>query len=272
VIGSPIISSGASASVPVIAEPQIEISGLAKTFAARGGDVLAIERVDLTVNRGEFCCIVGPSGCGKSTLLRVIAGLETYSSGRLEILQYEPQKPLHAMVFQEQSIFPWMTVRQNVAYGLRRRGVPERDYRDVVSYFLEKVGLTRFAGSFPHQLSGGMKQRTAIARAFANDAEILLMDEPFGALDEQTKLQLQEELMRIWMESRKTVVFITHSIDEAIVLADRAVVMTARPGRIKADIRIALDRPRSLFELRKGLDYGRLSERIWSELHTEVRA
>jgi NitT/TauT family transport system ATP-binding protein len=272
VIGSPIISSAAASVKRASVEPQIVATNLGKTFTGSNGDVVAVEGVDLTVRRGEFCCIVGPSGCGKSTLLRILAGLEPYSSGALELYQYEPSKPLHSMVFQETSIFPWMTVAQNVADGLRRRGVKQRDYRDVVAYYLEKVGLAKFERAFPHQLSGGMKQRVAIARAFANDLEILLMDEPFGALDEQTKLILQEELMRIWMETRKTVVFITHSIDETIVLSDRAVVMTARPGRIKADVVVPFGRPRDLFELRAQPEYAVLSERIWNELRTEVAA
>ena len=270
-IGSAIISEGEPAAVPPLAaEPQIVATNLCKTFAAANGDVVALEDIDLTVRRGEFCCIVGPSGCGKSTLLRIFAGLEPYTSGALELHRYEPSKPLHSMVFQEASIFPWMTVAQNVAYGLRRRGIKERDYRDIVAYYLETVGLAKFARAFPHQLSGGMKQRVAIARAFANDPEILLMDEPFGALDEQTKLVLQEELMRIWMQTRKTVVFITHSIDETIVLSDRAVVMTARPGRIKADVGVPFERPRKLFELRAQPAYAALSERIWNELRPEV--
>jgi NitT/TauT family transport system ATP-binding protein len=272
VTGSPTIFKAAASERDAFAEPQIVATNLGKTFTGSNGDVVAIEDVDLTVWRGEFCCIVGPSGCGKSTLLRILAGLEPYSTGALKLYQYEQSKPLHSMVFQEASIFPWMTVTQNVAYGLRRRGVKERDYRDIVAYYLEKVGLAKFARAFPHQLSGGMKQRVAIARAFSNDPEILLMDEPFGALDEQTKLILQEELMRIWMETRKTVVFITHSIDETIVLSDRAVVMTARPGRIKTDIAVPFERPRDLFELRAQLEYGVLSERIWNELRTEVAA
>jgi NitT/TauT family transport system ATP-binding protein len=272
VIGSAIISNAAVPLERASIEPQIVATKLGKTFTGSNGDIVAVEGVDLTVRRGEFCCIVGPSGCGKSTLLRIFAGLEPYSTGSLDLYQYEPSKPLHAMVFQETSIFPWMTVAQNVAYGLRRRGVKERDYRDVVAYYLEKVGLEKFSRAFPHQLSGGMKQRVAIARAFANDPEILLMDEPFGALDEQTKLVLQEELMRIWMETRKTVVFITHSIDETIVLSDRAVIMTARPGRIKTDVPVPFERPRDLFELRALPEYGALSETIWNELRTEVAA
>src|SRR5882757_5460834 len=161
--------------------PQITMNGLGKVF----GNFVALTDVTLRVEKGQFCCIVGPSGCGKTTLLRILAGLEQHSSGQLEILHYDQAKPLNSMIFQEQSIFPWMTVRENVAFGLRMRGRSNADADAVVDYYIEKVGLSAFRGSFPHQLSGGMKQRVSIARAFANDPEILLMDEPFAALDEQ---------------------------------------------------------------------------------------
>jgi NitT/TauT family transport system ATP-binding protein len=174
------------------------------------------------------------------------------------------------MIFQEQSLFPWMTVRDNVAYGLRMRGVPKRTLNPVVDGYLAKVGLSRFANAFPHQLSGGMKQRVSIARAFANDPEILLMDEPFAALDEQNKILLQEELLRIWDETRKTVLFITHSIDEALVLGDRVLVMTAHPGRIKADLRVDFPRPREVYRLKSSPEFGQLALRVWELLKEEV--
>jgi NitT/TauT family transport system ATP-binding protein len=249
------------------AEPQIVIENLGKEFAS---GTVALRDVDLRVERGQFCCIVGPSGCGKTTLLRIIAGLETHTSGRVEILHYDRAKPLNSMVFQEQSIFPWMTVADNVAYGLAMRGLGAAERRDVVAYYIDKVGLGGFRDSYPHQLSGGMKQRVSIARAFANDPEILLMDEPFAALDEQNKALLQEELLRIWEAHRKTVLFITHSIDEAIVLSDRAIVMTSRPGTLKCDLATGLPRPRNVVDIKSTPEYTELSHRIWRELREEV--
>jgi NitT/TauT family transport system ATP-binding protein len=254
------------------AEPQIVIEGLGKCFVASNAQTMALDDVNLRIERGHFCCIVGPSGCGKTTLLRIVAGLEAHSTGGLELFHHERAKPLNSMVFQEQSIFPWMTVEQNVAFGVRMRGVSRAQARETVDYYIDKVGLSGFRAAYPHQLSGGMKQRVSIARAFANDPEILLMDEPFAALDEQNKALLQEELLRIWEESRKTVLFITHSIDEAIVLGDRALVMTARPGRIKRDIPIDIPRPRRVYEMKSDPRYGHLSSQLWSMLHDEVIA
>ena len=246
--------------------PQIIISNLSKAF----GPVTALSNVTLRIDKGQFCCIVGPSGCGKTTLLRIVAGLEQHSAGHLEILHYDKRKPLNSMIFQEQSIFPWMTVRQNVGFGLSMRGKRGPAAEEVIQYYINKVGLSAFRDSYPHQLSGGMKQRVSIARAFANDPEILLMDEPFAALDEQNKALLQEELLRIWEDSKKTVLFITHSIDEAIVLSDRALIMTARPGTLKCDLRVNLDRPRQVIAMKGLPEYAELSGRLWQELHDEV--
>lgn len=255
---------------PLGQTPQIAIDRLSKEFISRNSKVLALCDVSLTVEKGQFCCLVGPSGCGKTTLLRIVAGLETHTCGTLRLAHFDRSKPLHSMVFQEQSVFPWMTVEKNVEYGLRMRGVAAAERSDIVRHYIDKVGLSAFRDAYPHQLSGGMKQRVSIARAFANDPEILLMDEPFAALDEQNKAILQEELLRIWEESRKTVLFITHSIDEALVLSDRALVMTARPGRLKADIPVALARPRGAYEVRSSEGYGDLSNRLWAELREEV--
>ena len=249
---------------------QIRIRGLGKQFIAGDQVVTALENVNLDVQRGQFCCIVGPSGCGKTTLLRIVAGLETHTTGQLQLAHHDQRKPLHSMVFQDQSVFPWMTVQKNVEYGLRMRGVPPSERRDVVDHYIDKVGLCAFRNAYPHQLSGGMKQRVSIARAFANDPEILLMDEPFAALDEQNKAILQEELLRIWEESRKTVLFITHSIDEALVLSDRALIMSTRPGRLKADVPVNLPRPRGAYELRTRPGYAELSNQLWSCLREEV--
>jgi NitT/TauT family transport system ATP-binding protein len=249
---------------------RIVVQRLSKTFQARNGPVEALQGVDLVIPDGQFCCIVGPSGCGKTTLLRILAGLEEHSDGRLEMLHTDPRRPITSMVFQEQSIFPWMTVQDNVAYGPRKRGVPDRESRELVDYYIDKVGLSQFRRSYPHQLSGGMKQRVSVARAFANAPEILLMDEPFAALDEQNKSLLQEELLRIWEESRNTVVFITHSIDEALILGDRVLIMTARPGTLKADIAVPFERPRRAYELRASPAFGELTYTVWSQLRDEV--
>jgi NitT/TauT family transport system ATP-binding protein len=249
------------------ARPAIRIRDLVKSFGA----LTAIDHVSIEIAPGEFFMIVGPSGCGKTTLLRILAGLETMTSGTIEIdVPAGSDRPDNSMVFQGDSIFPWMTVWQNAAYGLRMRKVSTGTIKDVVGHYLDRTGLTRFASYYPHQLSGGMRQRVAIARAFANDPHILLMDEPFSALDAQNKLLLQEELLHIWDEDKKTVVFITHSVDEAVLLGDRVMVMTAQPGRIKQFVPIALARPRNIMELQGAPEYGELVHRIWSDLRDEV--
>lgn len=257
------------------ADTKIRIRGLTKTFPTRAGSVTALKAIDIDIRRGEFVVIVGPSGCGKTTLLRILAGLETASTGQLTIHARDRQqgaaRPLTAMVFQEESIFPWMTVRRNVAYGLENRGVPAAETAERVNTWVAKVGLSRFADAYPYQLSGGMKQRVSIARAFTTDPEVLLMDEPFSALDEQNKTILQQELLRIWEETHKTVVFITHSIDEAITLGDRILIMTASPGEIKDDVPVAFPRPRNVLEIRAHPRYGELQRHIWSQLHDEVQ-
>ncbi len=251
-------------------EEKVRIQNLRKVFAVRGQPVVAIDDVSLTIPSGQFACIVGPSGCGKTTLLRIVAGLEQQSSGEVRVTREDDSRPINAMVFQEQSIFPWMSVRDNITYGLRMRGVARQQYTATADVYLRKVGLTRFADAYPYQLSGGMKQRVSIARAFANDPEILLMDEPFASLDEQNKILLQEELLRIWEETRKTVLFITHSIDEALVLADRIIVMSAQPGRVKADLAVDFPRPRAVYELKSTPEFGRLALRVWQLLREEV--
>jgi NitT/TauT family transport system ATP-binding protein len=249
---------------------KIQIKGLSKVFVARGKPLVAVDNINLSIPAGEFVCIVGPSGCGKTTLLRIVAGLEKQSRGLVTLIEEDPSKRLNSMIFQEQSIFPWLTVAQNIAFGLQMRHVPKRQYQPIVDSYIKKVGLTRFADCYPHQLSGGMKQRVSIARAFANDPEILLMDEPFAALDEQNKLLLQEELLRIWDETRKTVLFITHSIDEALVLGDRVLVMSAHPGRIIDDMRVDFPRPRSVLDVKSQPEFAELSRRIWGSLRDEV--
>ena len=257
------------------AAPKVRLNDLCRRFTLKGRLVEALAGVSLEVAAGEFLAIVGPSGCGKTTLLRIVAGLETATGGSIDIV-HEPGsvRPLNAMVFQQESVFPWMSVRDNAAFGLKARGIPRRERYVMVQPILETAGLGGFEDALPYQLSGGMKQRVALARAFANDPEILLMDEPFAALDEQTKLILQAELMRIWEASGKTVLYVTHSIDEAISLADRILVMSARPGRVKdlIDVARVLPRPRDVAAVKSSPCYGELFGRIWDCLRDEVLA
>ena len=254
---------------------KVRLRGLAKSFFVKGRRVEALSGIDLDIQAGEFLCIVGPSGCGKTTLLRILAGLEQQTSGSIDVARAtDKARPLNSMVFQEQSIFPWLSVRDNVAFGLKARGIGRGERHQMVEPFIRKVRLTGFEDALPHQLSGGMKQRVSIARAFATDPEMLLMDEPFAALDEQTKLILQAELLRIWDELRKTVVYVTHSIDEAIVLADRILVMSARPGRIKdiLDVQQIFGRPRVVEVVKSSAQYGEMFGRVWGQLRDEVQA
>lgn len=253
-------------------EAKISIRNLRKEFRVRNDMFTALDDISIEIKRGTFFMIVGPSGCGKTTLLRIIAGLDEASGGEVVLRHDDPAKPANAMVFQGDSIFPWMTVWENAAYGLTMRRALKSEIRDLVGHYLDRTGLTRFADSYPHQLSGGMKQRVSIARAFATDAEVLLMDEPFSALDEQNKTLLQEELLRIWDETKKTVLFITHSVDEAVTLGDRILVMTAHPGKQKALIDVPFVRPRKVLELRAQPEYGELVYKIWGYLRDEVQS
>jgi NitT/TauT family transport system ATP-binding protein len=254
------------------APAKIRFEDVGKTFLIRSGALVAIEQITLDIAPGSFFVIVGPSGCGKTTLLRMTAGLETPTRGTITIGRDRSDRPANAMIFQGDSIFPWMTVFDNAAYGLRMRNAPAAEIDEVVGHYLARTGLTKFARAYPHQLSGGMKQRVSIARAFANDPEVLLMDEPFSALDEQNKTLLQEELLRIWEETKKTVLFITHSVDEAVTLGDKIMVMTAQPGRAKAIIDVPFPRPRKVLELRATPEYGELVYNIWGQLRDEVLA
>jgi NitT/TauT family transport system ATP-binding protein len=255
-----------------VSAPKIRIDRLGKTFGEDAAQVRALQDFTLTVNDGEFVCLVGPSGCGKTTALRIVAGLEKPGDGTVEILRDAgSRRPQNAMVFQEHGLFPWMTVAENAGYSLEMRGTSKAERRDRVAPFLEMIGLTRFRDHYPQQLSGGMRQRVSLARALVADPEILLMDEPFAALDAHNKLILQEELLRIWEGSAKTVLFITHAIDEAIALGDRIVVMTAQPGRIKAIVPVDFPRPRSAVELRGDPRFGALQLSIWRMLEDEVR-
>ncbi|MBP2628660.1 MAG: Taurine-transporting ATPase [Firmicutes bacterium] len=249
---------------------RISINNINKVFYTNSSQITALKDISLSIGDGEFFCIVGPSGCGKTTLLRILAGLETASSGVTTIKSSQNDRPINSMVFQEQSVFPWMTVIDNVSYGLRMRGIPKKVRNEIAELYINMIGLRNFTHAYPSQLSGGMKQRVSVARAFANDPEVLLMDEPFGALDEQNRLILQQELLRIWEGTQKTTVFITHSIDEALCLGDRIMVMTAHPGMIKAIIDIDLPRPRDIATIRTSLYYNELFQTIWSILRDEV--
>jgi ABC-type nitrate/sulfonate/bicarbonate transport system ATPase subunit len=224
----------------------LHIRGVAKRFTSTHGETLALQATDLTVAENDFITILGPSGCGKSTLLRIVAGLETQSQGDvlLDGKQIHGPGADRGMVFQSYTLFPWLTVRDNVCFGLRERGLPRAGQLAQANAFLHKVGLRGFENHFPKQLSGGMQQRTALARALANNPRMLLMDEPFGALDHQTRELMQELLLGIWEAERKTVLFVTHDIDEAVFMGNRVVVMSARPGRIKLDRAVNLAYPR----------------------------
>ena len=236
-----------------MAVPILHVEQVSKSFVGPGGEsgakrIDALKNVSLTIQKGEFVCLIGASGCGKSTLLRLIGGFDTATSGTTKMWDTpitEPG-PERGMVFQDYGLFPWLTVRGNIGFGPAARGRPRKEIADVSARFVEMVGLTRFADAYPHQLSGGMKQRVAIARVLANDAEVLLMDEPFGALDAMTRERLQEELLDLWQRTKLTIIFVTHAIEEAIFLADRVVVMSPSPGRIESDHRITLTRPRDV--------------------------
>lgn len=248
----------------------ILIKNLSKTFLLNDKNLTVLNDISLSIRPGEFFCIVGPSGCGKTTLLRIMAGLETATSGEIIIKQTQKDRPVNSMVFQEQSIFPWMTVLDNVSYGLRMRGIKKAARNELAANYIDMIGLTKFIHAYPGQLSGGMKQRVSVARALCNDPEILLMDEPFGALDEQNRLILQQELLKIWEKLHKTTVFITHSIDECLCLGDRVMIMTAHPGTIKTIIPIDLPRPRDVAAIRTSMRYNELYKEVWLSLREEV--
>ncbi len=248
---------------------RIEIKGLSRVFEGPRGSVQALTGIDLSIAPGEFLCIVGPSGCGKSTLLRILAGLERQTSGTITI-DSKGWAIENAMVFQDSGLFPWMSVEENVGFGLMTRGMPAAERAPKVEAAMKLVGLSKFRHHYPHQLSGGMRQRGAIARAFVTDPGVLLMDEPFAALDAQNRTILQEELVRIWEETRKTVVYITHSIDEALFLGDRTAIMTAHPGRIKEIVDVSFPHPRNLMELSVSPLFAELKLKIWRVLEDEV--
>ena len=247
----------------------IRIEHVTKVYVSNGQPLKAVDDISLEINDSEFICIVGPSGCGKSTLLRMIAGLEPVTGG--EILmdgkRITSPSPEIGFVFQEYTLFPWRTVGKNVEFGLELKRVPPHEREKVVAKYLDMVGLSRFKDAYPHQLSGGMRQRTAIARTLAVNPKVLLMDEPFGALDAQTRNILQEQLLDIWHKEKKKVLFVTHNVDEAVFLADKVVVMTARPGRIKEIVGIDIPRPRDRTET----EVNRVRNAILRSLFEEVQ-
>ena len=249
-------------------EPVLEIRNLYKEFLSeKGPGVRALEGIDLTVEENAFVCLLGPSGCGKSTLLRIVAGLEGASGGTVAYRSRPVTSPgkERGMVFQEYSLFPWRSILDNIGLGLEFAGVPLEDRRRRSREYLALVGLEKFGHAFPHELSGGMRQRAAIARALANDPDVLLMDEPFGALDAYTRILLQQELLRIWEEHRKTILFVTHGVDEAVFLADTIVLMSARPGSIRQIFSVDIPRPRKRHDAR----FGELAEAILEQLNAE---
>jgi NitT/TauT family transport system ATP-binding protein len=255
---------------------KLVIEGVGRTFVGvhGGAPTRALEPVSLKVEDNDFITILGPSGCGKSTLLRIVAGLDRPSTGSvlLDGQRVTQPGPDRGMVFQSYTLFPWLTVRQNICFGLRERGVPGPRQRAISEGWIDKVGLRGFENHLPKMLSGGMQQRTALARALANEPKILLLDEPFGALDNQTRALMQEMLLAIWEAEKTTVLFVTHDIEEAIFMANRVVVMSARPGRIKADVAIDLPHPRH-YTMKTTLEFAALKARLTEEIRVEsIRA
>jgi len=249
----------------------LSVSNVSLTYGTGAMSVLALDGISFEVRANEFTVIVGPSGCGKSSLLYIAAGLTDATSGHIQTGGNIVTGPGadRGMVFQSYTLFPWLTVRNNVEYGPRRKGIAPLERNRIVDHYLGEIGLAAFAHHYPKQLSGGMMQRVAIARALANDPDILLMDEPFGALDSQTRQSMQRLLLRVWEHSQKTVAFVTHDIDEGILLGDRVIVMTARPGKVKADIRIDIPRPRDP-EIVLEPEFIAIKRRIINELRDEI--
>ncbi|MFZ3170939.1 MAG: ABC transporter ATP-binding protein [Carboxydocellales bacterium] len=246
----------------------IVVEGIGKKFKTKHIETNTLENINLVINQGEFVCLVGPSGCGKSTLLNVIAGLEQATSGKVYLNNQEIREagPDRAVMFQESALFPWLSVLDNVEFGMKMAGMAKQERRERALDFLKMVHLTKFQHSFIHELSGGMRQRVALARALTLDSDVLLMDEPFAALDSQTKSILQLELQQIWLKTKKNIIFVTHDVEEAVLLADRVIVMSAYPGRIKQDFKIQLARPRHM----ENIDITYVVAEIMKELKAEV--
>jgi ABC-type nitrate/sulfonate/bicarbonate transport system ATPase subunit len=251
----------------------LSVRAVSRSFASRSGSTLALQATSLEVEENDFVTILGPSGCGKSTLLRIVAGLDAPSSGEvlLDGRRIEGPGADRGMVFQSYTLFPWLTVRDNICFGLRERGLPRAQQLEIAQAYIAKVGLQGFEHHHPRQLSGGMQQRTAIARALANNPRMLLMDEPFGALDHQTRELMQELLLSVWEAERKTVLFVTHDIDEAVFMGSRVVVMSARPGRIKLDRVVPLPHPRH-YSVKTTPGFMALKAELTEQVRTEVLA
>ena len=249
---------------------KVKIDNVKKIFNTRRGEVVALNGVSFEIKENEFICVVGPSGCGKSTLLNILAGLDTPTSGEVYVdgNLVEGPGPERGVVFQQYALFPWLTVEKNVAFGLKLKGLPEKEINETVEKYLDIVGLKDFANSYPKELSGGMRQRVAIARAYAVNPDVLLMDEPFGALDAQTRTQLQQELLDTWEKEQKTCFFITHDVEEAIILATKVIVMSARPGRIKSVIDVNIPYPRNQ-ETKMTPEFIELKNEIWAQVYHE---
>jgi NitT/TauT family transport system ATP-binding protein len=264
-----------SGGTEVHATAKMEIRGVSKTYATRGGDIVALERCDLSIRQGEFVTVVGPSGCGKSTLMMIAAGLEAPSSGEILVdgRPAGPAGPGRTVVFQRFALFPSETVAQNIAFGLRVARVPQAERERRIAEQLELMNLAQFRDAYPHELSGGMQQRVAIARALVVRPEILLMDEPFGALDAQTRTVLQEEVSRLRQVMNYTVMFITHSVEEAVYLGDRVVVMSSRPGRIRKELAVPRDVPWRGQEIEQAsgdADFIARKREVWQLIRTEI--
>jgi NitT/TauT family transport system ATP-binding protein len=253
---------------PALRAGAVQVTGVGQTYRTSGEDVVAVSDVSFEVRPGRFVVLVGPSGCGKSSLLMMMAGLRRQTSGTITISGAAidvPDPDRVGVVFQEPSLFPWLTAEENVEFPLALRGVSKKDRRTRAEEALQLVGLDGFGKRHPHELSGGMKQRVSIARGLVQDPPVLLMDEPFAALDEQTRMTMGDELLRIWAATGKTIIFVTHSLTEAVYLADEVIVMSARPGRIVDRLEVALPRPRT-FEMLSGDIFGALRDRIWRHI------
>ena len=249
---------------------EIEISGVTQEFEKKDGKFLALDTVNLNVEQNEFICVVGPSGCGKTTLLNIIAGLCKPTTGTVKVrgeLVTGPGKG-KGVVFQQYALYPWLTVEKNVEFGMRMKGVPKAERAEIAKKYIDLVGLSKFAKAYPKELSGGMKQRVAIARAYATAPEVLLMDEPFGALDAQTRAQLQENLLKTWEQERKTCFFITHDVEEAVLLATKIIIMSAGPGHITEIVPVTLPSPRTQ-QTKLTSEFNELKNQIWNKVYRE---
>ena len=248
----------------------LEAAGVRKLYARNGHDLAVLDIERFNVREGEFVTVIGPSGCGKSTFLHIMGGFIPADAGAIRVYGEEVSGPGpdRGMMFQEFALFPWKTVAGNVAWGLEAQGTPKSQVREIVEKYLDIIGLADFRNHYPAELSGGMKQRVALARVLAFDPKVLLMDEPFGALDAQTRETMQEEVTRLWERTRKTIVFVTHDIEEAVFLGDRVVVLTARPGRIREEVKVDLPRPRAL-EIKKSMQCHEYRNHIWDLIRSE---